>query len=292
MRISPLDQPDLAAIHEVFLRAFSDYPIPMEPSPDELRKLLELRGVSFPNSFGAYVDGQLVGVWMAAVGKLNEARTAYTVFTGIVPEHRSRGLGQALFQEVVALLREADVRRVVHEVLSENERAIRAYRKMGFRIRRELVCLKTGADGLKNRARAQDAAAEIVPAHELEPQEADACRDWLPTWPCADETIARAEVAVQLAAREAGELVGYAVALPTGGSLGLIDVAQIAVLPTHRRRGIATKLLSTVATMHPEAGGLRVLNVDASAEGDRGFWSTVGAVEFTRQYEMEWIDGA
>lgn len=289
MRISSLTESNLPAIHETFLGAFADYPLPMRQTVEELRALLVLRGAVYERSFGAFVEGRMVGVWMTAVGHLDGAPTAYTVFTGVVPDHRGRGLGQDLFRAVAAALRDDGVTRVVHEVLIQNDRATRAYRKMGFLIRRDLVCMKVPIEAAITTGGPHDGQVAVHPVAELDPSVVSACRDWEPTWPCSDQTIARAAVSVSLEARIAGEVVGYAVVLPAGAG-GLVDVPQLAVLKPYRRRRVATALLHAIVSVLPAGVTLRVLNIDASATGDLDFWRSIGAEEFARQHDMEWSE--
>ncbi len=52
---------------------------------------------------------------------------------GVVPEHRSRGLGVGLVQRALDGFRRAGLWRAYLEVTSENVDAIRLYRRLGFR---------------------------------------------------------------------------------------------------------------------------------------------------------------
>jgi ribosomal protein S18 acetylase RimI-like enzyme len=52
---------------------------------------------------------------------------------GIVPEHRNRGLGQALIWQALHGFRDYHLRRAYLEVTAENEGALRLYHRLGFR---------------------------------------------------------------------------------------------------------------------------------------------------------------
>lgn len=293
-RIAPLTEDDLPAVHATVLRAFADYPLPMRPSEAELRALLRARGATLDASRAAFVDERMVGVWMTAVGEHEGATLAYTVFTGVVPEARGRGIAAGMFDAVVAALRDRGVGRIVHEVLVGNDRALRAYRRMGFATRRDLVCLRAPVAGVMAAGGSGEPdeetrdGLEVLPVGELDLDWARGCRDWPPTWPCGDATVERAADAVRLVGRLAGDPAGYAVLLPPQGGGGVVDVPQIAVTRGARRRGVATAMLQTLAAALPEQAAFRVLNVDAAARGDLAFWRSLGAREFARQHEMEW----
>jgi ribosomal protein S18 acetylase RimI-like enzyme len=51
---------------------------------------------------------------------------------GIVPDHRSRGLGAALLLKALDGFRRAGLRRAYLEVTAQNDGAVRLYRKLGF----------------------------------------------------------------------------------------------------------------------------------------------------------------
>jgi ribosomal protein S18 acetylase RimI-like enzyme len=52
---------------------------------------------------------------------------------GITPEHRGRGLGTCLLYQALRGFREAGLRRAFLEVTAKNSRAVRLYRRVGFR---------------------------------------------------------------------------------------------------------------------------------------------------------------
>lgn len=86
---------------------------------------------------------------------------------------------------------------------------------------------------------------------------------------------------VGIVAEEAGAIVGYAAVLLAGD---VADLARIAVLPSHRRRGIASAVL---AEAHETArvGGLErmLLEVAESNTGARAFYAAHGYAEIARR---------
>lgn len=95
---------------------------------------------------------------------------------GVAPEHRGLGLGRALVLKSLAGFRAARLSRVYLEVTSQNARAVRLYRALGFRLARTMfkqidppvqaVCFETGAD----RGRGHGQALAPAAVREIEPR--------------------------------------------------------------------------------------------------------------------------
>jgi ribosomal protein S18 acetylase RimI-like enzyme len=71
----------------------------------------------------------------------------------------------------------------------------------------------------------------------------------------------------------------YAVLFPGNG-----DLAQLAVRPEARRRGLGTALLHEAATVAGKP--LRIMNVDERDRGIANFLERAGAIRTVRQLEM------
>ncbi len=283
IQVRGLGPRDVAALHRTFLAAFSDYPVAMAPSFEEFDSLLAARGASLPHTYGATAGDRIVAFWIIAIGDVGGEPGAYVISTGVVPEFRRRGLATRLFETVRERLRLDGRRRCRLEVLVRNERALPAYRRLGFIVRRELVCLRFPThDGIL--ARRRPASVEVTPVSIADWRSWGAMGEVEPTWQNSAATIDRAGSGVAMfAARVAGRAVGYAVVGRRSG-----DLHQIGVSRDARRRGVGTALVQAVAAALDSPRTLRVINLDARA--DAGFYHALGAEEFVRQYEMEWSD--
>jgi ribosomal protein S18 acetylase RimI-like enzyme len=71
----------------------------------------------------------------------------------------------------------------------------------------------------------------------------------------------------------------YAIVFPSNG-----DLAQLAVRPEARRRGLGTRLLRAAAELAGKP--LRIMNVDERNAGIAAFLERNGAVRTVRQLEM------
>ena len=128
----------------------------------------------------------------------------------------------------------------------------------------------TGAEALELCRRAESAGFESVWGGEHV------------VLPSRIESIGRSHALHRTIAAYAGTAcIGYAVVFPETR-----DLAQIAVDPTARHRGIASQLLRAALDAIEPGGPLRILNVDAAAEGELQFFRGSGARDLVSQYEM------
>ena len=103
---------------------------------------IERRSYDFPWSHGVFRDCLLAGYQnivlmrdgvVAGYGVLSiAAGEAHILNICVDPEHRSRGYGEKLLDEMLFRARAASVRTIFLEVRPSNELAIQLYRKKGF----------------------------------------------------------------------------------------------------------------------------------------------------------------
>lgn len=272
MRLSTLEATPLATVAAAFDRAFAGYAVALPPAASFLPELLRRRGVRLELSVGVEDAGELVGFTLNGLGRFRGEPTGYDAGTGVVPSHRGRGLAARMLERTRALVAAAGAGRYLLEVLTTNAAAIRAYRRAGFEVTRELRCFEVDPPP----ARPGVEVAEST----FDPDAMAPLRDHEPSWQNGDEAIARAGApSVTLEARDAAGLAGCAVLFP-----GTSDLAQLAVARRARRRGVGTALLAAARARCGRP--LRVLNVDAGDAGAGAFLAAAGARETVRQLEM------
>ncbi|PRQ05530.1 GNAT family N-acetyltransferase [Enhygromyxa salina] len=267
-----LSEADLEGIHAATLDAFAVYPIPMQPSLAALQLMLHRRGVVWPLSLGAFKGAELVGYTLSA----RSGRSAYDLMTGVRRAAQGGGLVGALFGALWPRLRAEGIERMTLEVIDTNDRAVRAYARLGFVRARRLICLKWPEPKVTV-TRAVPAGLELVETATLDWPTWSAWWDFQPAWPGGIETVERSEPRVVLEARIGDQVRGVAIAC---GS----DVLQIAIAPDQRRRGIASALLHEL--QRRSADPLRVLNVDARAIAALACLRHCGARPLIDQWEM------
>lgn len=259
--IRSLRADDFDAIHRAFVDAFSDYVVPMQPSPDALREMFTRRGWVPELSSGIFEDEQLVAF---TINGFDGAR-GYDTGAGVIPSHRRRGLARQTMAHSIALLRAAGATRYVLEVLEANTAAAALYRDVGFVETRKLDCwMFTGAPA------SSPAERPGVPPGAVE------WWDIQPSWQNTTASIHRSRDPHVVIADDDG----YVIVFPSTG-----DVPQFAVRRDARRQGIGTRLLRTAATIANKP--LRIINIDARNEPIAAFLTAIGAKRFVRQIEME-----
>jgi ribosomal protein S18 acetylase RimI-like enzyme len=270
-RLHSLESLPRDEIHRAFLRAFADYSVPIEASAEQLAEMHRRRGVDHELSFGAFEGGELVGFTFNGLGTWDGCLAGYDAGTGVVPHARGRGLAARLMGRSLERLQQAGATTYVLEVIQSNTSAFKVYERLGFRITRELLCWSV-----------DEVPQPATPAIAVETGLSipdPPMRDWSPSWQNSDESIARAsEPRTILTARRDGEDVGYAVLFESG------DLAQLAVAPGERRRGIGTALCH--AARGRSARPLRIINTDARDSGTTRFLESLGGSELVRQFEM------
>ena len=267
MVIRPLAASDFDAVLEAFNAAFSDYVVPLTLTREQLAEMLRRRGWIPEVSIAAFEGNRIVALTLNAI----EETRAYDTGTGVVPTHRRQGLGRTMMLRSMDLLRARGCTNYVLEVIETNGKAVGLYRALGFRETRGLQCWRVESQSRK--------VAESQSREEsLRLCDSETLRLWWdiqPSWQNSPTSIARAaDPHLTL-----GDEDGYAILFPNTG-----DLAQLAVRPEARRRGIGTRLLREAAAR--SAQPLRIMNVDDRDAGIARFLEAVGAKRTVRQLEM------
>lgn len=308
-----LDGYRVTDLQPVAQEAFADYIIPMRPDEARLTELLTRRGWDPAWSSGLFDGTRLVGFWLtgrddagnddAGNGDLgtdqpgneepgtNQPRDdqprngqpgngqpgdeAYCIVAGIVPAARGSGGLDALYSHVLAA---TDARPHRLEVIRGNERAARAYRRLGLHAARTLHYVQLPrATAMLGETRWRAEAQPWDPA-ALPPV------SWLahpPSWQNRRTALGRSgQPRLRLTVREAGALRGSAVLFPDNG-----DLAEIAVDPAARGRGVGRALL-TAALAHAATDRITLATVDARDDRMCAWLDRCGAQVRLSQDEM------
>jgi ribosomal protein S18 acetylase RimI-like enzyme len=265
-------------LHPVVSEAFADYVIPMRADAASLDALLTRRGWEPAWSSGLFHAGRLVGFWLT--GRDDSRNEAYCVMTGILPEARGSGGVDAMFARVLAA---TSARPHQLEVIRGNERAARAYRRLGFRAARVLHYYQL--------PRAAAVLGEPAWPAVVEPWAPAALpsESWLSypaAWQNRREALRRAlPPPLWLVVREGGVLRGSAVLFAPSG-----DLAEIAVDPAARGRGIGRALLAA-ALQHASPERVVLTAVDAQDHVLCSWLARCGADLTLSQDEMVYQGG-
>jgi ribosomal protein S18 acetylase RimI-like enzyme len=275
MHTDTLAATSFSTITSAFDAAFGDYAVAFSSSATFLGEMMRRRGVRLELSVGVWDADLLVAFTLNGIGSWKGEVTGYDCGTGVIPEFRGRRLTSLMLEKTSALLRSAGATQYLLEVLQSNDKAIRAYRGAGFETTRELRCWQ-----LDSPPPLRGARVDLGEESGFDAEAMAAIRDSEPSWQNGDESVARAgDPRVTLAVRDAAGLAACAVLFPKTN-----DLAQLAVSPRARRRGIATALLAAARERCEKP--MRILNVDAGDEGTNAFLAAAGATEIVRQFEM------
>lgn len=135
----PTDQIAPQALHTAFVRAFSDYVAgPIALAPEQWHGFLLRQGVDLALGRAA-VDVARGAVRAFALVAPRPRISRWRLATmGAVPESRGSGAAAALLEDFVQRGQAGGLRAVELEVFSQNERAVRLYRRHGFAERHAL----------------------------------------------------------------------------------------------------------------------------------------------------------
>ena len=254
---------DLDALVIAFNEAFSDYIVPMHVTASQLREICARRGVVLELSPAEFDGERIVAYTLNALGTWNGVPSAYDSGTGVAPSHRRHGLARRLLDVSFETLRERGAEQMVLEVLEANAKAVALYRALDFEITRRFDCWRYSGTA------ALDSGAVEIAIDDVPP---DVC-DTAPSWQNSLEALRRSGDDRRVIAIDGA---GYVVVHAATG-----DLAQLAVDPARRRRGIGTRLLRHAAAVAGKP--LRILNVEPSM---RDFFAAAGAELFVTQLEM------
>ncbi|MFK7807906.1 MAG: GNAT family N-acetyltransferase [Saprospiraceae bacterium] len=276
-----LQKTSLAAIHNAFNDAFSNYQISFELSLEQLTYMLERRGCDLKLSYGAFDGDLLVGFILNGIGTWNKLQTAYDTGTGLRPAYQGKGIAKRLFDFAVADLKENNIQQYLLEVIQTNIAAFSLYQKKGFKVTRELDFYVFPKSKLKNLSFSND---ENIVVKEMKIpvwKTFSSLWDFQPTWQNSIDSIKRKEERfVFLVAYFKDELCGYILVEKHTG-----DIPQLAVRPNFRRKGIGSTLLEK-ANAYIKGENIKLINLERGCDSIEGFLSELNLPDSLGQYEM------
>jgi RimJ/RimL family protein N-acetyltransferase len=103
------------------------------PPLDQLRAFVRECIANGVPQFVALDEGRVIGWCDIFPARAQAVSHRGSLGMGVLPTHRSRGIGAQLVQVCLAAARTRGLTRVELEVRADNERALRLYRRLGFR---------------------------------------------------------------------------------------------------------------------------------------------------------------
>ena len=266
-------------LYHAFEKAFSDYDFQLKKK--ELNTMLIRRGFNQELSFGSFVNDTLVAFTFNGIGIYNGAKTAYDTGTGTIAEYRGQGMATQIFNYSIPFLKVAGIKQYLLEVLRYNAKAVSVYKKLGFQITREFNYFSQEADLVKKAGNHKQPDFEIK---EIDiPEEIDLKNfyDFEPSWQNSFESVKRKQEDFLISgAFHKNNLVGFCIFEPNSG-----DITQIAVHNEHRRKGIATALLSRMLEFNRH-DSVKCVNTQSDCESITHFFNSLSILVKGQQFEM------
>ena len=140
MKVKHLGDTDFSEIMECFLLAFDGYFVKMPTDHNYYKQRWEAAKVNFELSYGMFDDNKLVGFIIHAIDKRESDLTAFNTGTGVIPEYRGKRIVKSIYEYAIPDLIKNGITKSVLEVIIENEKAVKAYKGIGFKICKTFKC--------------------------------------------------------------------------------------------------------------------------------------------------------
>ncbi|WP_185152598.1 GNAT family N-acetyltransferase [Fulvivirga aurantia] len=271
---------DLTDMYLAFLSAFSDYPIDFKLSKEQfVRKFVEKLKIDFGLSVAAFDEENLCSFIFTSVNYYEGKLTAYNGGTGVRPPYRGKKLTEGMYEYLTPLLHDRGIKQCVLEVLTENQRAIKAYTNVGFTKSKTYKCFRLASPyKLKRRV---DFPIKIYavkePTWHLYERFATDDPSFLDCSQMISQNLANESI---IEAHLDGACVGYAIFQSAAGR-----VSQIAVDNKFRQHGIGAALLNYMYELSIQKN-LTVININIEAKETLTFFERLGFENQINQYEM------
>ena len=274
MQIQTLEAVDTVDLLIAINHSFADYIIPYQLDKEQLMAKIASENIQLENSVGVFNGKNIVAFVMHGVREQNGHMVTYNAGTGVLPAYRGQGLVSKMYNYILPYLKEAQVKRIVLEVIHTNQPAIRVYEKNGFIAKRKLLCF---AGKIQPKAISNIASIRTIDLSSFDVFES--FWDVKPSWQSDSPSMAIVQPNA-FGAFIQDKLIGYVLFNPINKRL-----YQIAVAPSFRRKGIGTQLLAHIQQQIPQEI-VQFNNVDESAENLKLFLEKQSLTHVINQLEM------
>ncbi|MFF2755498.1 GNAT family N-acetyltransferase [Psychrobacillus sp. NPDC058041] len=120
--------------HELFIRGFEGYFIPMKMSLDVFVARIGNEGLSLELSIIMFDGETPIGFVLQGLKEVDGQKIAWNGGTGIIPEYRGKQYGTILMEKALDILKKQNVSVATLEAISINQPAIKLYEKVGYEV--------------------------------------------------------------------------------------------------------------------------------------------------------------
>ena len=266
-------------MYKAFDSAFTDYLVPFKLTFEQFEnKFVQRLKIDYSASVGAFENDLLVGFVFTSIGEYEGEKFAYNGGTGVIPGFRGKGITLQLYDLLLPLLRENNVKKSVLEVITTNQQAYKQYVKVGFVRTKLFHCYKL------NEFISKPVNADVHITNVQKP-------DWPVYQECYTSNPSFLDTAALigngseqhsfLEARVRDQLAGFVIFQSENGRL-----TQLAVSAKYRRLGVASSLMNAMYKQSKNKQ-LTVVNISALDKPLNAFFLAIGFDNQLDQYEMQ-----
>lgn len=275
--IDTLEHTPISEILTAFNLAFANYMLPMQLTEEQLKDKISSDDIDLRFSAGVFEEGQLIAFVLHGYRVVQGKPVLYNAGTGVVPTGRGRRLVAEIYTYLQPAFREANIEKIVLEVLKGNDPAIHTYEKIGFKIVRTLNCYK----GSLKESDQQQSVNTIVEGNDYNWELFQSFWDWQPSWQNASASVSNtAGLKLFLSQDEQKNTEAYLIFSPKNNR-----VVQFAVDPAKRNKKLAKQLFDYISQHF--SSSISAINQDASSVETSSFLKGLGLDNYIDQFEME-----
>jgi GNAT superfamily N-acetyltransferase len=270
MQVKHLGNTDFNIIMECFLLAFENYFVPMPTDYNFYKQRWEAAGVRYDLSYGMFNEGKLVGFIINAIDKRQGYVTAYNSGTGVIPEYRGRRIVKSIYEYAIPELIKNGITKCQLEVITENQKAIKSYEGIGFKICKHFKCYK----GRLLTQRETNYSLSQVSHRDF--NWVEFLNQDLYSWDNQKESVIKGDFKYYLVKVD-GTLQSYFIINPKSGYIAQFEVLDNTVLHWQN-------LFSAIQSIIPE---VKINNVDERLTYKINEVEKLGLKNIVNQFEME-----
>ena len=268
MVVKDLGSTEFDVIMECFLSAFDGYFVKMPTDYDYYRKRWKVAKVRFDLSFGMFDNDRLVGFIIHAIDERDGVRIAFNTGTGVIPEYRGKKIIKTIYDYAIPVLIKSGITKCILEVITENERAIKSYKSIGFGICKTYTCFGGELLASESKVQIEEISFNTIPWKQMPNQDK---YSWDFHYLCLKHGDSK-----YYYVRNDTEVESFFAISPNG------TINQLEVLNTEN--GNWERLLSAVQSISKE---VRIINVDDRLDTKLAALEKSGLENTVNQYEMQ-----
>lgn len=264
---------DIESLNSVFNESFKNYFVPLHLTTEQLLARIYAEAIDLKLSYGAFHNKNLVAFILHGIDTLDNEKVAHNAGTGVLPEHRGKGLSLSLYEYAISDLKKNGFNNSTLEVFVDNLPAIKTYERIGFTPVRKLLCYKG------NTKSKIDLSVEIRMLPEPDWYLVEDTCEWRRSWQYNNNTLRRGwNNFVMLTAQTEGAVKAYCIVNMKNGR-----VANFGVINNNSFNYVSALFEYIERTINLP---LMIINIDESAQESNTYLNSIGFQQFLPSYEM------